>query len=128
MPPKTSDSENLRSFIERLYERGGARVNQVLEDLLKRPTVTDRLGHTVGRAAEAKRQIDRNMQLLVSLLNWPSRADYNRILAKIETLQGSLVNLNMKLDRVLAAQQGHSAAPHRAAKPRGRVRSARRSR
>jgi hypothetical protein len=101
------------SFIERLYERGEARVSQVLEEFLKNPAVTDRLGKTVGRAAEAKRQIDRNMQLLLSLLNLPSRKDYSRLLAKIEALQGSMVNLSMKLDRVLAAQ-GKSAAPKRA--------------
>ena len=97
--------ESAQTFFERLYEQGGARVNKVIEELFKNPKVTDHLGKTVGRAAGAKRQIDRNMQLLLSLLNLPSRADYNRLLAKIETLQGSLVNLNMKLDRIMAAQE-----------------------
>jgi hypothetical protein len=105
------ESKSGRSFIERLYEQGGARVNKALEELLSNPAVSDRLGKTVGRAADAKRQIDRNMQILLSLLNLPSRADYHRLLAKIETLQGSLVNLNMKIDRVLAAQ--HAKAPAR---------------
>lgn len=115
MEPKSG-----RSFIERLYEQGGARVNQALEDWLKNPAVTDRLGKTVGRAADAKRQIDRNMQLVLSLLNLPSRADHNRLLAKVETLQGSLVNLSMKVDRVLAHQAKPATAPNRrtAKKPR----------
>jgi hypothetical protein len=39
------------------------------------------------------------------LLNLPSKADYNRLLAKIESLQGSLVNLNIKLDRLLAERE-----------------------
>lgn len=108
------ESKNARSFIERLYEQGGTRVNKALEELLKNPAVTDQIGKTVGRAADAKRQIDRNMQLLLSLLNLPSRADYSRLLAKIETLQGSLVNLNMKVDRVLA----HQAKPPATAKKR----------
>ena len=110
------ESKSGRSFIERLYEQGGTRVNKALEELLKNPSVTDRFGKTVGRAADAKRQIDRNMQLLLSLLNMPSRADYSRLLAKIETLQGSLVNLNMKVDRVLA----HQAKPAATAKSRAR--------
>ena len=38
-------------------------------------------------------------------MNLPSRANYNKLLVKIEHLQGSLVNLNMKLDRLLAAQE-----------------------
>ena len=110
------ESKNARSFIERLYEEGGTRVNKALEELLKNPAVTDRLGKTVGRAADAKRQIDRNMQLLLSLLNLPSRADYSRLLAKIETLQGSLVNLNMKVDRVLAHQAKPAAAKRKPSK------------
>jgi hypothetical protein len=107
-----------------LYEEGGARVNKVLEDLLKSPRVTDRLGKTVGRAAGAKRQIDRNMQLLLSLLNLPSRADYNRLLAKIETLQGSLVNLNMKLDRLMAAQERAAAKPARRPRKKANAKTA----
>ena len=40
--------------------------------------------------------------MLLGLLNMPSKADYNRLLSKIEALQGSLVNLNIKVDRLLA--------------------------
>lgn len=118
------ESKSARSFIERLYEQGGTRVNKALEELLKNPRVTDQLGSAVGRAADAKRQIDRNMQLLLSLLNLPSRADYSRLLAKIETLQGSLVNLNMKIDRVLA-QQAKSAATGKS-RPRTKKRASKR--
>ena len=107
------ESKSARGFIERLYEQGGTRVNKALEELLKNPSVTDQLGKTVGRAADAKRQIDRNMQLLLSLLNLPSRADYQRLLAKIETVQGSLVNLSMKVDRVLAHQAKPAAVKKR---------------
>ena len=112
------ESKHAPSFIERLYEHGGARVNQALEELLKNPAVTDRLGKTVGRAADAKRQIDRNMQLLLSLLNMPSRADHHRLLAKIETLQGSLVNLSMKVDRLLATSHAKTTAPRKPRKAR----------
>jgi hypothetical protein len=34
----------------------------------------------------------------------PSRADINKLATKIEVLQGSLTNLNLKVDRLLAAQ------------------------
>lgn len=76
--------------------------------------VADQLGKTVGRAAGAKKRVDQNMQAVLSLLNVPSRADYQRLLTKIEGLQGSMVNLNMKLDRLIAAQQ-------QAPKPRPRA-------
>jgi len=38
-------------------------------------------------------------------------ADYNRVLTKIEALQGSIVNLSMKVDRLLAQKQEAAPAP-----------------
>jgi len=56
----------------------------------------------VQKAIETKGRMDRNMQLLLGLLNLPSRADLNRLLTKLEAIQGSLVNLNLKVDRLVA--------------------------
>jgi hypothetical protein len=62
---------------------------------------------------ETKGHIDRNMQTLLGLLNLPSRADLNRITTKLEVLQGSLTNLNLKVDKLLAERR-------RAPRPRRR--------
>ena len=43
------------------------------------------------------------------------------VLAKIEALQGSMVNLSMKLDRVLAHQHAAATPPPAAHKPARRV-------
>lgn len=59
----------------------------------------------VERAAKTKGRMDKNTETILHLLNLPSRADYNKLLLKIEHLQGSVVNLSMKLDRLLAAQE-----------------------
>ncbi|HSP99719.1 MAG TPA: hypothetical protein VL049_21060, partial [Candidatus Dormibacteraeota bacterium] len=65
----------------------------------------------------------------LSVLNVPSRADFHRVLTKIEALQGSVVNLSMKVDRLIAAQETkHHHAPtpapaasvHPKRKPRAR--------
>ncbi len=53
---------------------------------------------------EAAGTIERSMNWLLSILNLPSKTDYNRLLAKVEVLQGSLMNLNIKVDRLLAAR------------------------
>jgi polyhydroxyalkanoate synthesis regulator phasin len=90
-----------------------------VQELLRNKGARDRLGKTVGQAVHAKRRVDRNIQILLSLLNVPSRADYDRLLHKVEALQGSLVNLNMKLDRLLAAaaeRQASRRRPQRAAR------------
>lgn len=121
MRPKTSHDDKGGTILDQMRARGEEAVGQILEGLMKNKGLADQLGKTIGRAADAKRSVDRNMQYVLSLLNLPSRADYNRLLAKIESLQGSLVNLNMKLDRLMAREHTAPAAkPHRtrrAAKP-----------
>ena len=55
----------------------------------------------IQQAIATKGHVDRNMQTLLALLSVPSRADVNRLMTKLETIQGSLVNLNLKVDRLL---------------------------
>jgi hypothetical protein len=113
MSSKPSARIEARSVLSGLFERGEEVVNVFLEELGKNPSVREQLGKTVERAVDAKRRVDRTTQTVLSALNVPSRADYNRLLAKIESLQGSLVNLSMKMDRLLAQhhEAGHGAAP-----------------
>ena len=96
-----------QNVLEWLLDRGGATVGQVLEELLSRPAVSDGLAKMAKRAAQTKGHVDKNVETMLHLMNLPSRADYHKLLLKIEHLQGSLVNLNIKLDRLLAAQQEH---------------------
>ncbi len=56
------------------------------------------------------------MQTVLSLLNLPSRADLNRLLTKLEIIQGNLTNLSLKVDRLEAAQRRATKRPRR---PRG---------
>ncbi|TMA81222.1 MAG: hypothetical protein E6J72_06075 [Deltaproteobacteria bacterium] len=88
-----------------IVEMGEARLVQLAEELLANPTMAETFSAALHRAARTKGQVDRNMQMLLGLLNVPSKADYNRLLSKIESLQGSLVNLNIKLDRLLASRE-----------------------
>jgi hypothetical protein len=118
MTSKPSTRAEAQNMIARLFERGEEVVGVFLEELLGSRNVADQLGKTVGRAAGAKKRVDQNMQALLSLFNVPSRADYQRLLTKIEGLQGSMVNLSMKLDRLIAAQQQAARPSPRAPKPR----------
>ncbi|MFN8544765.1 MAG: hypothetical protein U0807_11280 [Candidatus Binatia bacterium] len=55
-------------------------------------------------AFETKGKIDKNLQTVLGLLNLPSRADLKKLATRLDAIQGSLVNLNMKVDRLLAAE------------------------
>ena len=94
-----------RTILSWIVEMGEARLMQFAEELLSNPTMAEAFSSALHRAARTKGQVDRNMQMILGMLNVPSKADYNRLLSKIESLQGSLVNLNIKLDRLLAERE-----------------------
>ena len=108
-----------RNVFQRLREAGEGQMSRVLEELMSSRSFTDLLGKTVEQAMATKGTVDRNMQTILDLLNIPSKADYKKLTTKVEALQGSLVNLNIKLDRILAQQQTRVTSPPRAkAKPK----------
>jgi hypothetical protein len=51
---------------------------------------------------EAKGTVDRNIQTVLGLLNVPSRNDVTKLATKLEAIQGNLMNLNLKVDRLLS--------------------------
>jgi hypothetical protein len=68
------------------------------------PGVASVLSRGLQAAFEARAFMDRTTQTVLGLLNVPSRADVVRLLGRLETIQGSLVNLNLKVDRLLASE------------------------
>lgn len=101
---------------QRLVEAGEERLGQFADELLSNVRVAEAIASAFTRAAQTKGKVDRNIQVLLGALNLPSRQDFNRLASKVEALQGSLVNLNIKLDRLLAGLEARkrSAPPRRA--------------
>jgi hypothetical protein len=91
-----------------LFGAGEERITQFAEEMIGNPRVRDALAGAFRRAARTKGQVDRNMEMILAALNVPSRRDFDKLYAKVEALQGSLVNLSIKLDR-LAAQRATEA-------------------
>jgi hypothetical protein len=106
-----------------LFGAGEERIAQFTEEFLGNPRVRDALAGAFRRAARTKGQVDRNMEMLLAALNVPSRRDFDKLYAKVEALQGSLVNLSIKLDRLAAQAQreteAKAAAPAKKAKRAG---------
>ena len=89
-------------ILRRLYGLGEERLGRLAEDLLSNPRVAETFSAALRKAFETKGRVDRNMQTVLALLNVPSHADLNRLLTKLEAIQGNLANLNLKIDRLLA--------------------------
>jgi hypothetical protein len=111
MPAKPShDDSNILLW---LLERGEETLSHAVQDLIHGRGLPDGLAKMFDEAGKTKGRMDKNVEILLHFLNLPSRADYNKLLGKLEHLQGSLVNLNMKLDRLLAAHQEPRKSPRR---------------
>lgn len=102
-----------------LVEAGEEKVSAVAGEVLQNPRVTEAVAGAIKRAAETKGQVDKNMERLMAALNVVSRSDHEKLLSKVDALQGSLVNISIKLDRLLAEreQPKKRPAPRRAPKP-----------
>jgi hypothetical protein len=107
------------AILKRLYGFGEEQLTRLAEELLANPRFADAFSRAIQSALATKGKMDRNMHTLLALLNLPSRTDVNRLLTKLEAIQGSLVNLNLKVDRLLT---GPPARRRRASrKPAGEV-------
>ena len=88
-----------------LVEAGEETVSQVAGEVLQNPRVTEAVAGAIKRAAETKGQVDKNLERVLSALNVVTRSDHEKLLSRVEALQGSLVNINIKLDRLLAQKE-----------------------
>ncbi len=80
-------------------------LSRLAEELLANPRFAETLSNAVRKGLETKGRLDRNMEMLLALFNLPSRADLQRLATKLDAIQGSLVNLNLKVDRLLAERR-----------------------
>jgi hypothetical protein len=98
----------IRPHYTRIAESRGATalakdlLSRLAEELLHNQTVGHALGTAMRKGLETKGRIDRNVQTILQLLNLPTRADLARLQTKLDVIQGSLVNLSLKVDRLLA--------------------------
>jgi|GEM_PF-1014881 hypothetical protein len=82
--------------------------------LMGRETIDSVIEGAAKGAAKTRASVDRNLDTLLSMANLPSRSDYRKLQNKLDTVQGSLRNLNRKLDdlsKSLAASGGSAKAP-----------------
>lgn len=89
-------------ILKRIFDLGEKQLAWFAEELLSNPRVAEAFTRALQKAFETKGRVDRNIQTVLGLLNLPSRGDLNRLATKLEAIQGSLVNLNLKVDRLLS--------------------------
>lgn len=119
--------ESRESLFQWIVGAGEEKLAQFAEEVIGNPRVTDAFASAVRGALRTKGQVDRNLESLLAGIGLATRSDHERLLAKLEALQGSLVNVNIKLDRLLAERESRKAPaprrpptpPRRQSRPRG---------
>jgi hypothetical protein len=86
----------------------------------------ERMRKGLGRAGERlmanKNVFDRNVETVLDFVNIPSKRDVRELKSRLDTLSSQLVNLSMKIDRMMAA--GEMPAPRQARPTSAEVRPA----
>ena len=93
------DAENLISKLRQMGEEG-------LSSFFNEVMGNDRLRGGLGRAGERfmanKQTFDRNVETVLDFVNIPTKKDVRDLKARLDHLSSQLLNLNIKLDRILA--------------------------
>ena len=98
-----------------------------LSQLVGTQRVGELLGEILVGASRTKAGFDRNVESLLALASIPSRRDYRRLETKLASLQGSMLSLARKLDRLAETMGNGASAKRPKRKASARVRSTTRS-
>jgi polyhydroxyalkanoate synthesis regulator phasin len=104
------ESQKLIEVLRRMSEEGIASFfNEVMaNDALRRAFAS-----AGERFISNKSRFDRNVETLLDFINLPSKRDIRELKSRIDHLNGQLLNLNLKVDRLTGDGQGAGAATPR---------------
>jgi len=96
------------SKLRQMSEEGAA-------SFFKEAMANDGLRRALGRAGESflnnKQSFDRNIETILDFVSIPSKRDVRELKARLDHLNGQLVNLSIKIDRMLAETQTKPSPP-----------------
>ncbi|MFI5351953.1 MAG: hypothetical protein ACHQZS_03245 [Candidatus Binatales bacterium] len=96
----TDETESLFSKLKQMSEEG-------LTGFFAEVMSNERARRALGRAGERfmanKKSFDRNMETFLDFVSIPSKRDVRELKSRLDHLNGQLVNLSIKLDRMLAS-------------------------
>jgi len=97
------DAESIISKLRQVGEEG---LGSVMGELMANQRMRKGLGRAGERLMANKHVFDRNVETVLDFVNIPSKRDIRDLKSRLDTLSSQLVNLSMKIDRMLAAGEG----------------------
>ncbi len=111
------DAETLISKLRQMSEEG---VASFFNEAMSNPRLRQGLGRAGERFMSNKQAFDRNVETVLDFVNIPSKKDVRELKARLDHLSSQLLNLNIKLDRILAREDAGAERPASPRKPRGK--------
>src|SRR3984885_9643486 len=102
------EAENLIGRLRQMSEEGAA---SFFSELMANETLRKRLGKAGEQFLNNKQSFDRNVETVLDFVNIPSKRDVRELKARLDHLNGQLVNLSIKIDRMLAETQSKPSPP-----------------
>jgi polyhydroxyalkanoate synthesis regulator phasin len=93
------DAEKLVSMLRRMSEEG---VASFFGEVMSNDSLRRALGRAGERFVDNKGRFDRSVESLLDFVNIPSKRDIRELKSRLDHLNGQLLNLNIKLDRVMS--------------------------
>lgn len=94
-----AEPENLFARLRQLSEEGLA---SFFNEVMANQPTRQALARAGERFMANKHRFDRNVETLLDFVNIPSKRDLRELKSRLDHLAGQVVNLNLKLDRLLA--------------------------
>lgn len=91
--------EHLVSLLRKTSEEGLA---SFFNEVMANEGMRKALGKAGQRFLANKGRFDRNIETLLDFINVPSKRDVRELKARLDHMSGQLLNVNLKLDRLVA--------------------------
>jgi polyhydroxyalkanoate synthesis regulator phasin len=101
------------SLLERLRHMSEEGLTSFLNEMMTNDAWRRRVGRAGERLLANKHTLDRNIESLLDFVSIPSKRDVRELKTRLDYLNTQIVNLSMKIDRMLAKsdQPGEVATP-----------------
>jgi hypothetical protein len=92
------EAEKLVSILRRMSEEG---LTTFFGEVMSNDALRRGLGRAGTRFIDNKGRFDRSVETLLDFVNVPSKRDIRELKSRLDHLNGQLLNLNIKLDRMV---------------------------
>ena len=117
--------------IRKIIEAGEEKITELTNQVLDGSKMISNLDKAFEVTRETREKLDKGVQQILNAMNLPTLADLEALSKRIESLNGKLVSLSLKVDRVIARKKEKAAGPaapaptskQKAAEPKKKVAS-----